>query len=420
MGKIGKVCCKCIHPCGGYCIISNPVTTTLTITGNHPAQLDLPIEYEVTNEPFYGQFNCRIEGYALVNEEQSTTPWSVDCRYVRNGWFDGIGVNLEKCCEPNYVPFFVGSIESFMKESTTYFARQKYYASKISIRAGTKVIDGEPVCGVYVTVCVIMARKFDSSFNRCARTSVSGSIRYQEVLDTENPCCDDSTMITISETLTENFPDAEATGCDPSQNYAAGGYIDEPPCTQEDEFAVYDPPELLIPFLYKITREVFLPESDSIGCDPFVVTLTPADDIDQICGIPLGNFNTVPEPMYWEWDTCSYTDDDPRIPAPGLVATLCGEHSCSPAYFAFFWDACTGAIPGGTNNATNILLNVDLPTPCATDAFTLRGLLDDCNYKKTITSRVRDSYYTTDIVDGEIMFGEMFDTWTLTIESDQC
>lgn len=418
MGKMGSACCKCIHPCGKYCIISNAISTTLTIVGNHPAELVIPISYDISNDTIFGSANCRIEGKEDVDETASTNPWSVECRYVREGWYDGIGVLVEKCCDPDWVDLFNGSIETLLKTSTRISANHKYVKSKVRVRAGTKVIDGESVCGVYVTVCLIFARQTITEFYTCGRTTVTGTLRSPTTLFDTSCCAESDEMLSVDETLSFNSPDATATGCNPDAAFDAGGYVNIPPCDDDaDPFADYEP-DVLLQYLHQITREVFLPNSDSIGCDPFVVSLTPADTISEDCGDVLGTVPSDPDPVYWEWDACSYEDDDPRIPAPSVVETLCGSNSTSPAHYALFWDACDTS---GSGTPRNILLNnVDLPSVCATDASTLQGILDDGNYKKTISSRVRGSYHDTDIIDGEVMFGEMLDTWTLTIESELC
>lgn len=415
MGKMGSACCKCVHPCGKYCVISSAISTTLTITGNHPAQLDLPIDYTVFNDPLLGNSNCAIEGQSLVNHAGSTGSLSVECREDKRVWYDAIAAKLEKCCEPNWVTIFNGSIESFLKSSARIEAFHKYISSRVRVRAGTKVIDGESVCGVYVNVCLIFARLLTSDGYSCGRTTVSGTLRSPTTIFDTTCCAESDEVLTVDETSEFASPDEETSGCDTSQSYDNADYLPVMPCREDyDPFEFYEPSNIL---KHQTSREVFIPNSDSIGCDPFVVTLTPDDIVLGDCGEVPGTIPSDPDPVFWVWNTCSYEDDDPRIPAPSLAESLCGSYSFAPSNFALFWDACDAT---GSSPPLNIILYVNLPSLCATDSTTLQGMLDNGQYKKTVTFRDRGAFVDSDIVDGEVMFDELSDTWTLTIESENC
>jgi hypothetical protein len=419
MSKIGKICCKCIHPCGGYCIVHNAVSTTLTITGNHPATLVFPITYDVLNDQAtYGENNCQISGTASVEASASTGELHTECRQVRGSYFDGMDVEVEKCCDPNWVSVFDGSVEAMLKSSSRAVAVHKYLNSEVSVRAGEKTIDGEEVCGVWVRVCLRYARYYYNEGYSCSAVRVSGTVRTPTTQFSN--CCDESDeYVSVDYENTANDPNATATACDPEAAFDAGGFISVPPCPEDDDPFADMEPSVLAQYTYGITREKFIPLSKSVGCGndagPYQVTLSPSDEVSSFtCG-------TTPDDVYWEWDDCSYEDDDPRLPTPSLQASLCGEFSFTPVRWGLFFAACDG--PAATQPDRDIVC----PQPgntglgCigigSTDhVCSLRDAMDSGIYRTTIANRSRGATVDTDIVDGEIMFGHSLDTWVLTIE----
>lgn len=420
MSKIGKVCCKCIHPCGAYCIISNPVSTTLTITGNHPATLVFPITYDILNNAdLYGSANCQFIGEANVSAASSTGEVHNECRQTRGSYFDGMGVEIDKCCDPDWVNLFDGNVEAMLKKSGISVAVYKYLDSQVLIRAGTKTIAGEEVCGVWVRVCLRYARYFYGLSYSCQAVRVTGTARNPTTLFSD--CCDESDeYISVNYEGTENSPDATATGCDTEAAFDAGGFNNVPPCPSEDDDPFADmEPEVLAQYTYGITREKFIPNSRSLGCgtpdDPYQVTFAPSDEVFN------GPCGTTPDDVYWEWDECSYEDDDPRIPAPSQQITFCGEFSFAPVHWGQFYAACAGPNPGSVD------LNIACPQAGSSglgclgigsgdQVCSLQGAMDSAVYRTTVTGRSRGAVVDTDIIDGEVMFGHSLDNWVLTIE----
>ena len=437
--------CSCYRFLRDYLSPNVPVTT-LVITGNHPATLVARIEYERA-QPYFGSnsewfcqptvvfgsmfdsplgatnLKCCVSGAADFDCEESPTVWqdSFCCQQTRSG---SISFKSYLCCNrpgennDEWINNISGNISGSFGISNTVTHAVWYRRLAVRMYAGEQY----GCCGVWVEACLTFVRLTPGVVN--TQSHLSGSVTYHDyscfgVLGEEpltGTCTVDcGTPVTGPIACPEPFNLETLTDCGTPLFESQG-------------------------LLYSISRRKFVPGDPSCtarNLPQLSVTLTSADNITQIVGCggcganqreggPFPDF-CVPDRVYYDRGT--YADATSACCGPPPTVS-CGAAGSKTAGFAAFlgachtpcdddtefyrlaiWncadDECTGTVGGGlgSNNVSdwaNLLANCYVPHAAGnvteiesrTNTVEDECSIDPCNY---------------------LLFGEIDDTWTLTI-----
>lgn len=428
--------CNCYRFLRDYLSPNVPVTT-LVITGNHPATLVANIEYQRAQQFGGDTWSCNIDtgtpdrkccvsGAAHFNCEESLNVWqdSFCCQQTREG---EISFDIYTCCNRpgtsnnQWIKTATGTISGSFGISTT--VTHAVWYRRLAVRMYAGELDG--CCGVWVEVCLTFVRLTPSVYD--SEKYLAGSV---------------------------TFPDFSCVGLD---------LDDQPPrtCTVECGTPVTGPIACPEPFdaedlatvdcntplleslglMYSILRRKFVPGNPACTArdlPQLSITLTAADNVTQIIGCgPCGASQSiggdfpdfcVPDRVYYDRGT--YADASAACcgPAPspvscggagsrtsdfsaflGVCHTQCDEDiEFGPIVWNCFDDSCTDDVPG-VGSGTSVVSNM---------ANRLAGCYPypDPTSVVDITSRTNTVEDNCDIDPCDhLLFGEIDDTWTLTI-----
>jgi hypothetical protein len=416
MGWYPCECCGscCTDPtlgCGCICVGKNPCSTTLTINGNHPAVLRFPISY--TRNPLSNTNQiafCGLEGCSTINRATSTGHTFTKEWTEQERLWDGIQANCYFCC-PEFiddfgteVPYLSSTIEGrgVYVASRCYKAIIRYMNLDVSIRQGRQVINGENVCGVYVTAKLTFRRHFNFLENVC-------QYKYAKVVPYEVPCL----AVFPPPDLTPR--ERACSYCNPGggpftpgADYSTQPFPTVPSCpTPEwgEDNPPNDPSNPVFDNIYCLGRSKFVPFINSVSCksEAFTVTLGPEHNTlsgTNCCG-PLGD-RAVPSDVYYDYEL-------PDVDYPCGSFTNCrGQFNMGPTYGN--WLGPNRIFPGnGFGDLTGNQSNCTNAQNSSTNPF-----IQQCQTCE-ITQRNRGKNLVRPVPKNTLLFGEANDQWSLNI-----
>lgn len=443
-------CCDCVDDCGCYQYLEeylspNTPKTELTITGNHPAHLVAYITYQKsTYDPLNEKWNCVawfanedhkccIGGSSVIDVDESDYLWQDDfcCQSSTSGSLDFDGYY---CCDETgigggyrWVPLNTGSIVSNVASSATT-TRAVWYR-KIAVRMYAGEQDG--CCGVFVEVCL--------SFRRVLLSDSCGAEYRAVSIDglCPDPPCGLEACIETSCTKT-------CTGtCDPAYDPESGGFMNCPSALNAEDYI--DPAENpdddpTWPH-YSILRRKFISGSPSCTARDLPVlnvTLTPDDDVPyDAIGTNLGVCDycptdqelpggihydfCVPDRVYY--DRGEYADASEAC-CPEEPTVTCGGVAKTPGFAAlngYCWTRCDDVVVYGIFTSGGVAMECSGDLYCDIgDVFHNCWAYQEVVQELGIVYEVRNRSNTIDDqcsidVCGYLLFGELDDTWNLSI-----
>jgi hypothetical protein len=391
MGTFGNCCC-CSNECGSYCVGRNPCVTTLSISGNHPATLKIPISYSNYEKPI-----CGLYGTGSVDRSASTNHTINRLYTAKYKAYDQMHLKHYVCCAGGTPQLALeGDFEVFQATSGCQRADLRYEGVTVKIYS-----DSGYSCGAWIEVCLTFRRFTFSQYNYCRYLKFTG--------DTYNTC-----VTPFGEDYSGTFND-ECNQCyssnstnptyDSSIDPKDQGYVTAPTCSVPTDT------DWSSQTLYNIYRRKWVPNLFNIGCVETSVTLTESNDITS------NSFCCSQAPITL---SCILASDVIYSGLQSLTAENCGETTCGsttyPAHnrFGTFYDQdSNGYLIGYFAEGTYCTLN---RTGSPVDYGNLfSGNQWSCWDKAIITNRYQGATVQNDLTNNTLLFGELHDPWTLTL-----
>ncbi len=440
-------CCKAsgLSDCPCVCVSRNPslCTTTLTISGNHPATLKFPINYlRNPDNGFGGTLFCGLEGEANVDRSASSNHTQLRSWEEQDRFWDYMVRNEAQCCyrdinnlQDAYVAFpVILTGKAVQVSSRCYRADLRYEKLDVEIRQDKKLIYGEQVCGITVTATLTFKRFLSEQDHTCiyfyGRTQSATGCGPQIPFDYYVECgqCYISNILTNS-TFNPSNPSTAPypsmpTGCGPlsDNEWESGTNWDG------DRFSFRGPsfrgpipslePNKQVETIY-IKRSKFIPGANSIGCTaPFTVSLTPEDTVECLDSQP---DNPGVDDINCYWFSYVYCPVNRTEGATCFASTYECPSDTYPLsdyiQFGLFYgksDACpdieTGFILGLKNDAT------DTEPGCAGNVNGEFAVVIPRCTEGSVSSRDRGYTLNYAFQDKTTLFAEGDDTWLLKLE----
>lgn len=388
MGTIGNCCC-CTNECGSYCVGKNPCVTTLSISGNHPATLYFPITYSQYTKPV-----CGLYGTASVDRSTSTNHTINRVYTAKYKAYDQMHLKYYVCClGGNPQLALEGDFEVFQSGSGCQRADLRYESATVKIYSDTSY-----GCGAWVEVCLTFRRYTYSVTNLCKYLKFTGS--------TYNTC-----FTPFGEDYSGTFDDE----C----NYCNNGLSYNPATDPKDQNFVTAPTcgvptesDWSSQTLYNIYRRKWVPNLFDIGCTSVSVVLTESNDVTgatYCCSKDESN-------------NCILTSDVLYSGLQSFTTENCAEQTCGtttyPAHnrFGTFYDQDNvGYLMGYFSDVSGCTLN-RTGNPTIYYGSLAAGDQWSCWNKATITNRYQGSTVENDLANNTLLFGELHDSWTLTLD----
>lgn len=407
MGWYPCTCCKdCCNDltvgCGCICFGKTPCATTLSITGNHPAEsLVFPISYSRNPIVVNTLQFCGLSGCAPIDLLNSVGHTFTRTWEEKERLWDKIKADKYYCCQvpgSDPVPYLLSRIEGngVYVASRCYKAAIRYLNLEVDIRQGKRIVYGETICGIDVNVRLTYQRFFDYRENRCQYRY--GKINYFSV-----PC------ITYPVGGEPQDVERACSVCQPGggsftpgSDYSTEPYPSVPSCPDPVWTEGNPDEDPNIPNGVRcITRSKFIPNIESVSCNnvPFTVTLGPELNSGLFPGtqdLCCGKNRDYPDLAYYDyaelqdyncsaWSNCRGTFEE------------------TPAYGT--WISPPADFPGFGNLTGSSIGN------CTTEDDVN---IDQCLYSE-ITERSRGKNLVRPLENHTLLFGELNDTWTLNI-----
>jgi hypothetical protein len=434
-------CCKAsgLSDCPCVCVSRYPCTTTLTISGNHPATLKFPINYlRNPGDGFGGTLFCGLEGEANVDRSASSNHTQLKSWEEQDRFWDHMTRNRAQCCfldlndlQNSYVAFPVtDTLKAVQVSSRCYRADLRYEKLDVEIRQDKKLIYGEQVCGITVTATLTLKRFLSEQDHTCiyfyGRTQSATGCGLQIPFDYYVECgqCYINNTLTNSTFNPSNLSTAPypsmPTGCGPlsDNEWESGTNWDG------DNFSFRGPMPSLetnkqIETIY-IRRSKFIPGANSIGCTaPFTVSLTPEDTVECLDSQPdnpgVDGYCYEFSYVYCPVDT---TEDD---------TCFISSFECPPGTvplsdyqkFGVFYGistVCPDVEVGFTLDFWYVISNASDTGPgCTGSTFAGNPNIPDC-IQGSVSFRDRGYTLNYAFQDKTTLFAEGDDTWVLKLE----
>lgn len=424
--------CNCYRFLRDYLSPNVPVTT-LVITGNHPATLVANIEYQRAQQAGGDTWSCNIGtgtpdrkcciyGNGLFTENNV---WQDDfcCRQTRSG-----SLTFENyfCCDrpgqnnDEWKLNYSGSISATQAGAWTTTYGVWYRSLAVRMYAGE--LNG--CCGVWVEACLGFLRLQSVNYKGASYTSAC-------VTHIDSPCVgvigEDESETTCCGT--------DSYSADPNYNPQNGGLMN---CPEAFDLVIDNDLPLETFFAgnawFGILRRKFVPgnpECTLRDLPVLSVTLTPADNVPQIVGcagcFQQANPFCVPTLVYYDRGTyadaseacCGQVDSvtcgsSGVSKTPGLAALLGACHTTCDNVVEFSRGAAALGVNAVYDCDVNGIANTSQP-----DWWV--GALSNC-YSGSGPTVTEITSRTNTITDSctiptcdYLLFGEIDDTWTLTI-----
>lgn len=399
-------CCgsnNCQTPyCGTVCVGKTPCTTRLVISGNHPADLRYPINYEQDG-------SCALSGSASLDYNSILNVghtylrrWTGSVRY-----WDRMVKKDYICCEefgfpPTQTPYLFADVQADGSFVQSYCQRAdlRYGDLYVEVRPDRVPVNGVLTCGVWVGAILKFKRKLFSDTNTCKYERLA--VDYHQT-----PCAvgvfqDQQKTCSYCETGTNG---TRTYPFNPGTDYSQTPYPSEPACSvpTDEEWNILGNYQE-----YCIQRSKFFPNSTDVLCSPRTVTLGPTDK-----DVFMGNrgCNTPdPDPVYYEKETvydiaCSNQAycDKPAINVPKY-----GQWSYAPGG--------AGAPTSIPNFGFGVYGAGAVAPTCTGNNMTYPYNSLVCNDLFEQVSRQRGYTEVGGLADNTLLYGEALDTWVLHLE----
>lgn len=401
-----ECCCECSvsNNCPCPCIGKNPCTTTLTVTGNHPATLRFPITYQRNTPSGF----CGLNGCSPVNRSQSTGDTQLRTWYEKERLWDRIERDVYYCCES---PGTSGTAYIVRKEegkgvrvaSRCFVAGVRYLNLEVSTyQSYSEVYQQQPLCGIIVEAKLTFQRFFQYKENKC-------EYKYGKKSYYDQPPCilPDPGWQPYSEERTCSYcmnEDGTISSFTPNEDYSTQPYpnVNCPdPVWEADIPPDYDGIDKGIRC---IIRRKFIPGVNDIACsgNPLVVSLAPENTFTdglfgpKCCG-KTEKFGD--DLVYYDYLTPQDRYCDAESPS------ICGIPITSPKVRYGTW------LPGGWPSFGDLAGTGINCIPQNVQGFVIPECVDFSNE----VTRVRGTNLVRELANHTLLFGEMNDTWTLNI-----
>jgi len=433
-------CCDCVDAeCGCYQFLEEYISpnipkTELVITGNHPATLVAYIEYEKASYDafddkwrcdgwlFDADHKCCIGGVANVDTDESTEVWQDNfcCQQKRSGSFS---YEAFSCCnfpgEVEWKKFETGSIS--LKTASALGVSYGVWYRKLAVRMYAGQQNG--CCGVWVEACLSFRRFLSSQTCQSYKSSWTYTTLCQE-----DPCGD----VVIDDC--EEVP-VERTCSFSCENHDIDSDANVPCPTPIDisSFAIPEDDPTEDPGLhYSILRKKFLPGNPACtqrNIPVLNITFTPEDNIliDSI-GLDVGICDMcptaqgldgpnqdfcVPDLVYYDRGTYDVPNVD-CCPFQPTTST-CGGVEKAAAFLhiggACYTDCDNVSKPTG---GWDFVCGVGYHPQFGNCYGIFPDIVGSALYESSDVTHSVTDVCTIDSC-GHLLFGEIEDTWTLSI-----